>query len=59
MTYYPGMYCDSEANIEQRIHDTAELHHEIFTDGLVVGIKIGLAAGAILVGLGVAIAWPW
>jgi len=59
MTYYPGQNIDTIQGMEQRIHDTAERHHEIFTDGLVVGLKIGMVAGAILVGLGVVIAWPW
>ncbi len=59
MTYFPGMYCNTERNVEQRIHDMTELHRQIFDDGLALGVKIGLVAGAILVGLGVLIAWPW
>jgi hypothetical protein len=40
VTYYPGMYCDTERNVEQRIHDMAELHRQIFDDGLALGVKI-------------------
>jgi hypothetical protein len=59
MTYFPGMYCDGEQGMEQRIHDVTELHRKIYTDGMIMGFKIGLVAGAFLVGLGVLIAWPW
>ena len=59
MTYYPGQYCDTEQRIEQRINDTADLHREIYTDGMMLGFKLGLVAGVIIVGLGVLIAWPW
>jgi len=59
MTYFPGKYCDTAERVRGRVKDSDNLCRNIRTDGIVLGVKIGMIAGFLLAGLGLLIAWPW
>jgi len=59
MTYFPGKYCDTAERVHSRTKDFDDLLREVRTDGIVLGVKMGMIAGFLLTGLGLLIAWPW
>ncbi len=59
MTYYPGKYCDTAERVRGRVKGFDDLLHEVRTDGIMLGVKMGMIAGFLLTGAGLLIAWPW
>jgi len=59
MTYFPGKYCDTTERVHGRVKDFDDLLREVRTDGIMLGVKMGMIAGFLLAGLGLLIAWPW
>jgi len=44
MTYYPGKYCDAAERVHGRVKDFDDLLREVRTNGIALGVKIGMVA---------------
>lgn len=55
--WVPGQYVDTAPKMTERVKIMQELHREIYMDGVVEGVKIGLVVAICLVVVAGVIVW--